>query len=96
MARKLKYSSHIKDKGLLGRELKTAAELLVQGTSYERIVEESVSNNIFQVNTERRRKELADCIVLRMKYLDEFTIKRIAEGTIFLANVHSGCFIRKF
>lgn len=89
MARKLKYSSNIKDKGLLGRELKTAAELLVQGTSYERIVEESVSNNIFQVNTERRRKELADCIVLRMKYLDEFTIKRIAEGTIFLANVIS-------
>lgn len=89
MARKLKYSSNIKDKGLLGRELKTGAELYTQGLSYERIVEESIENNIFQVNTERRRKELADCIVLRMKYLDEFTVKRIAEGTIFLANVIS-------
>lgn len=89
MARKLKYSSNIKDKGLLGRELKTAAELYAKGLSYEKIVEESVNNNIFQVNTERRRKELADCVVLRMKYLDEFTIKRISDGTIFLANVIS-------
>ena len=87
MARKLKYSSNIKDKGLLGKELKSAAELYFRGFSYERISSESLENNIFQVNTERRRKELADCIILRMKYLDDFTLKRIAEGTIFLANV---------
>lgn len=86
MARKLKYSSNIKDKGLLSKELKLAAELYVQGLSYEKIVNESMENNIFQVNTERRRKELADCIVMRLKYLDDFTVKRIAEGTIFLAN----------
>ncbi len=86
MPRKLKYSSNIKDKGLLSRELKTAAELHAQGLSYDAIVEESIDNNVFQVNTERRRKELADCIVTRMKYLDDFTLNRIAEGTIFLAN----------
>ncbi len=86
MPRKLKYSSNIKDKGLLSKELKTAAELHVQGLSYDAIVEESIDNNVFQVNTERRRKELADCIVTRMKYLDDFTLNRIAEGTIFLAN----------
>ena len=39
MPRKLKYSSNIKDKGLLGKELKTAAELYCQGNSYEKIVE---------------------------------------------------------
>ncbi len=49
----------------------------------------SVEDNIFQVNTERRRKEMAECIIVRLKYLDDFTIKRIAEGTIFLANVLS-------
>ena len=43
----------------------------------------SISENIFQVNTERRRKELADCIITRMKYLDGLTLKRIAGGTFF-------------
>lgn len=89
MPRKLKYSSNIKDKGLLGKELKTAAELYCQGNSYEKIVELSINENVFQVNTERRRKEMADCIVVRMKYLDDFSLKRIAEGTIFLANTLS-------
>lgn len=89
MARRLKYSSNIKDKGLLGKELKAAAELYVQGFSFERILADSIDNNVFQVNTERRRKELADCVITRMKYLDEFTLKRISDGTIFLANVIS-------
>ncbi len=89
MARKLKYSSNIKDKGLLGKELKAAAELHAQGFSFERILADSIDNNVFQVNTERRRKELADCVITRMKYLDEFTLKRISDGTIFLANVIS-------
>ena len=89
MARKLKYSSNIKDKGLLGKELKAAAEWYAQGFSFERILADSIDNNVFQVNTERRRKELADCVITRMKYLDEFTLKRISDGTIFLANVIS-------
>lgn len=89
MARKLKYSSNIKDKGLLGRELKAAAELYTLGYTYDRIETESIDNNVFQVNTERRRKELAACVIVRMKYLDDFTLKRIADGTIFLANIIS-------
>ncbi len=89
MPRKLKYSSNIKDKGLLGKELKIAADLYCQGFSYEKIIESSIEENIFQVNTERRRKEMAECIVVRLKYLDDFTIKRVAEGTIFLANTIS-------
>ena len=89
MARKLKYSSNIKDKGLLGKELKEAAELYAKGFSFEKIQQDSIDNNVFQVNTERRRKELADCVILRMKYLDEFSLNRISDGTIFLANVLS-------
>ena len=89
MPRKLKYSSNIKDKGLLGKELKVAAELYCQGYSYDKIVELSINENVFQVNTERRRKEMADCIVVRMKYLDDFSLRRIAEGTIFLSNTIS-------
>lgn len=89
MARKLKYSSNIKDKGLLGKELKYAAESYARGLSFENIQEESIENNLFQVNTERRRKELADCVINRMKYLDDFTLKRVAGGTVFLANVIS-------
>ena len=43
MPRKLKYSSNIKDKGLLGKELKVAAELYCQGYSYDKIVELSIN-----------------------------------------------------
>ena len=32
---------------------------------------------------------MADCIVVRMKYLDDFSLRRIAEGTIFLSNTLS-------
>ena len=89
MARKLKYSSNIKDKGLLGKELKYVAELYAQGNSCSQIKEESIEKNIFQVNTERRRKELAECVIVRLKYLDDATIRKAAEGTISTANVIS-------
>lgn len=48
MARKRKYSSNIKDKGLLGKELKSAAELYSQGLSYEKISVQSINDNIFK------------------------------------------------
>lgn len=89
MARKLKYSSDIKNMGLLSKELMQACELYVRESSYEKIMEESEENNIFQVNTERRRKELSACIIKRMKYLDEITINEIANSTISLANIIS-------
>lgn len=89
MARKRKYSSNIKDKGLLGKELKSAAELYSQGLSYEKISIQSINDNIFQVNTERRRKELAGCVITRMKYLDDFTLRKVADGTIVLAGIIS-------
>lgn len=89
VARKRKYSSNIKDKGLLGKELKSAAELYSQGFSFEKISTLSIENNIFQVSTERRRKELAGCVVTRMKYLDDFTLRKVAGGTIILAGIIS-------
>jgi hypothetical protein len=89
MARKLKYSSDIKNMGLLSKELMYACELYTGGLSYEDIMAESEENNIFQVNTERRRKELSACIIKRMKYLDEIIINEIANGTIIVANIIS-------
>lgn len=89
MARKLKYTSNIKDMGLLSKELMHACELSAQGMSFDEIVADSEENNIFQVNTERRRRELAACVIKRMKYLDEHTIHEVANGTISLANIIS-------
>lgn len=89
MARKLKYTSNIKDMGLLAKELMHACELSAQGMSFDEIVADSEENNIFQVNTERRRRELAACVIKRMKYLDERTIQEVAQGTISLANIIS-------
>lgn len=89
MARKLKYTSNIKDMGLLAKELMHACELSAQGMSFDEIVADSEENNIFQVNTERRRRELAACVIKRMKYLDERTIQEVAQGTISLASIIS-------
>ena len=75
--------------GLLARELMHACELSAQGMSFDEIVADSEENNIFQVNTERRRRELAACVIKRMKYLDEQTIQEVAQGTISLANIIS-------
>lgn len=80
MKTELKYSSQIKDMGLLEKEMKIACQEYQNTKDLGIIVQKSISDNIFLVNTERRRKELAYKIILRMSALDDFLIEEIANA----------------
>lgn len=80
MKTELKYSSQIKDMGLLEKEMKIACQEYQNTKDLGIIVQKSISDNIFMVNTERRRKELAYKIILRMSALDDFLIEEIANA----------------
>lgn len=79
MVTELKYSSQIKDMGLLSKEMKIACQEYKNTNDLGAIIQNSISNNIFMVNTERRRKELAYKIVARMAALDDFLLYAIAD-----------------
>ena len=79
MVSELKYSSQIKDMGLLSKEMKIACQEYKNTNDLGAIIQNSISNNIFMVNTERRRKELAYKIVARMAALDDFLLYAIAD-----------------
>lgn len=78
---KAKYSSNIKDMGLLNKEMKIAADTYIGSNDLESIVGKSISFNIFLVNTERRKKDLADKIIRRLGNLDDFLIEKISIGS---------------
>ena len=56
MKAELKYSSQIKDMGLLEKEMKIACQEYQNTKDLGVIIQKSISDNIFMVNTERRRK----------------------------------------
>jgi hypothetical protein len=82
MAEELEYKSTIKSRPFLFRETKKAAELINKGFKEFEIKEKVKKDNIFQVNTETRRSEIASTVLRRLKALDDFLIEKIAEGNV--------------
>lgn len=77
----IKYSSNIKDMGLLAKEMKIAAEIYCSTKDLEQVVGRSISFNIFSVATERRKKELADRLTNRLSTLDDYLIDKLANSS---------------
>ncbi|EOV9527144.1 BrxA family protein [Bacillus cytotoxicus] len=69
MVKKQEYKSTIKSRPFLFLETKKASSLLLQGLKEFEVKEKAVVENIFQVNTESRKKELASIILARLKVL---------------------------
>ena len=82
MAEELQYKSTIKSRPFLFRESKKAAELINKGLNEFEIKNKAKNDNIFQVNTETRRSEIASIVLRRLKVLDDFLIEKIAKGNI--------------
>lgn len=82
MSEELEYKSTIKSRPLLFKETKKAAELINKGFKEFEIKEKAKVDNIFQVNTETRRSEIASIVLQRLKVLDDFLIEKIAKGNI--------------
>lgn len=80
--KKLEYKSTIKSRPYLYKETKTAVSLINKGFSLNKIKEESLKSNIFQVESETRMKEVASIITTRLKGLDDFLFDKIESSNI--------------
>ncbi|MCB2287645.1 DUF1819 family protein [Clostridium algidicarnis] len=78
----MKYKSTIKSRPYLYKETKKAASLINKGLEVEGIKNKSLEDNIFQLESETRKREVASIIVARLKDLDKFIIDKIVEGNI--------------
>jgi len=77
LEKQLPYSSTIKSRPLFYREIQKFATLLIQGFDDLEIKEQVINQNIFQVKTEARRKEIVATIHKRLKVLDDYLINKI-------------------
>lgn len=80
--KKLEYKSTIKSRPYLYKETKKAANLINKELEIKELKNESLVNNIFQVETETRMKELASIIGTRLKQLDSYLIQKIESSNI--------------
>lgn len=78
----MEYKSTIKSRPYLYKETRKATSLIKQGISLDEIKLKSLEENIFQLESETRKKEVASIIVARLKGLDKFIIEKIAEGNV--------------
>ncbi len=58
------------------------AQLLLQGFNELELREEVINQNIFQVKSESRKRELASIILSRLGMLDEYLTRCIVEGDV--------------
>jgi len=63
-------------------ETKKASSLVLQGFKDFEIIEMSIKDNIFQMKSETRKKEVASTILKRLKGLDEFFLDKLANGDL--------------
>lgn len=82
MAEELEYKSTIKSRPFLFKETKKAAYLINKGFKDFEIKDKAKNDNIFQVNTEARRSEIASIVLQRLKAIDDFFIEKIVNGEI--------------
>lgn len=82
MEKNKRYSSTIKSKPLLYIETKKLAQLIIKGFNEVQIKEQILEQNLFQVKTESRKRELSSGILIRLKALDEFLIKQILKSDV--------------
>ena len=78
----MEYKSTIKSRPYLYKETKKASSLINRGLSVEEIKEKSLEDNIFQLESEARKREVASIITARLKKLDEHIIYSIENSNI--------------
>ena len=78
----MEYKSTIKSRPYLYKETKKASSLINKGLSVEEIKEKSLEDNIFQLESEARKKEVASIITARLKNLDEHIIYSIENSNV--------------
>lgn len=80
MVKKEEYKSTIKSRPFFYIETKKVSNLFCQGANAFEIKEKALCENIFQVKTEARKREIASVVLSRLKKLDEYLIGKVAGG----------------
>ncbi|MDU1604746.1 MAG: DUF1819 family protein [Clostridium sp.] len=78
----MEYKSTIKSRPYLYKETKKAAILLNLGLRINELKVKAVEENVFQVESETRMKELASIITTRLKELDAYLIDKIENSNV--------------
>ncbi|WP_404989134.1 DUF1819 family protein [Clostridium culturomicium] len=78
----MEYKSTIKSRPYLYKETKKAAGLVNSGLDIDKIKEKSLEDNIFQLESEARKREVASIIAARLKTLDERVIYYIENSNV--------------
>ncbi|EDT73832.1 DUF1819 family protein [Clostridium butyricum] len=83
----MEYKSTIKSRPYLYKETKKASSLINKGLDVDCIKEKSLEDNIFQLESEARKKEVASIIVARLKDLDKNIIDKIENSNVETSKV---------
>ncbi|WP_066638548.1 DUF1819 family protein [Desulfolucanica intricata] len=78
----LEYSSTIKSMPFLYLEMKKAGVLRYQGFKDFEIINKVLLDNIFQVNTESRKREIASKVLKRLNVLDNYLLEKLVNGSL--------------
>lgn len=83
----MEYKSTIKSRPYLYKETKKAVSLINKGIEIDEIRRLSLEENIFQLESEARKKEVASTIVTRLKGVDKQIIYKIENSNIETSKV---------
>lgn len=78
----MEYKSTIKSRPYLYKETKKAVSLINKGLDVDGIKGNSLEDNIFQLESEARKKEVASIITSRIKVLDSYILNKIENSNI--------------
>lgn len=83
----MEYKSTIKSRPYLYKETKKAVSLINKGLDVDGIKGKSLEDNIFQLESEARKKEVASIITSRIKVLDSYILDKIENSNIETSKV---------
>lgn len=78
----MEYKSTIKSRPYLYKETKKSASIINSGFELDVIKSKSIEENIFQFESEARKKEVASIIIARLKDLDKYIIDKIQNSNV--------------
>lgn len=87
MPKELEYKSTFKSMPFLFKEVRIAAEYFLQGLSENEIKNKAKNENIFQLDTEARKNEIASIVLKRVKILDRFLLEKLENSSVEMSKI---------